>query len=100
MTIIGIIVGLSIPLIRNIQEGNKLRKYEIYSDSLRQSAKLYINSYGDDLFGNSENGCVIITLEQLMDTRLAKDIKVDDLSCNSSETKVQVLKKRQVYIYH
>lgn len=43
--ILGIVTGLSIPLIRNVQNNNKNREYIAYMDTMKYSAKLYVDSY-------------------------------------------------------
>jgi prepilin-type N-terminal cleavage/methylation domain-containing protein len=65
IVILGIITGISIPIIRNIQAHNQMRKYTTYMDSLKTSAKLFMNSYEEDLFGHSKSGCVIINYSQM-----------------------------------
>ena len=43
IVILGIITGLSIPLIRNVQSSHEKRQYETYRDSLEYASK--ISSY-------------------------------------------------------
>ena len=45
IVILGIITGLSIPLLRNVRENNQKKEYNTYMDTLKYSAKLYIDSY-------------------------------------------------------
>ncbi len=92
VVIIGIITGLSIPLIRNIQEKNRIRQYTSYVDSMKQSAKLYVDSYEEDLFGHEKSGCAIIYYSQMEEKNLLKDIPIDKVSCNSKDTFVKVVK--------
>ena len=92
IVILGIITGISIPLIRNIQASNEMRKYTTYMDSLKQSAKLYVDSYSEDLFGHSKSGCAIIKYSQLEEKGLLKDIVLGDVSCKSENTFVKVVK--------
>ena len=99
IVILGIITGLSIPLIRNLSGTMEKKKYKTYSDSLLNSAKLYNDSYGEDLFGHNENGCAYVTYEQLENKNLLKDIEVSDVSCNSSSTFVRIIKVGDKYAY-
>ena len=92
IVILGIITGISIPLIRNVQESNTTRKFTTYQDSLKSSAKLYVDSYEEDLFGHEKSGCAVITYSQMEDKSLLKDISVDKESCNSDLTCVRVVK--------
>ena len=92
IVILGIITGISIPLIRNIQASNEMRKYTTYMDSLKVSAKLYVDSYGEDLFGHSSVGCALIHYSQLEDKGLLKDIALGDVSCKNENTLIRVVK--------
>ena len=60
LIIIGIIVGLSYPALRQLRDKNVERKFTTYQDSLKSSAKLYADAYGDDIFGRKENGCICV----------------------------------------
>ncbi|MBQ9019393.1 MAG: type II secretion system protein [Bacilli bacterium] len=99
IAILGIITGLSIPLIRKLSATFELKKYQNYADGLLASAKIYNNSYSEDLFGHNENGCAYITYGQLVEKDLLKDIGIDDVSCNSDSTFVRVIKQRDKYSY-
>ena len=99
VVVLGIITGLSIPLIRNIQESNREREYTTYMDSLKYSAKLYVDSYGEDLFGRHKSGCTLIKYKNMVDKGLLKDIPVDKVSCDSDETFVKVVKMDDKYGY-
>ena len=92
IVILGIITGISIPLIRNLQSKNEDKKYTTYMDSMRQSAKLYVDSYQEDLFGHKTSGCAIIKYSQLEEKGLLKDIPLNDVTCNSEDTFVKVVK--------
>lgn len=100
MVIIGIVGGLSIPLIRNSIEAQTERKYKTYGESLISSAKLYNDSYGDDLWlRGQENGCVLITLKELKSKRLAKDIDLSDIACDDEKSKVRIKKTDNKFKY-
>ena len=99
VVILGIITGLSIPLIRNIQSSNEKKEYTTYRNSIEYSAKLYVDSYGEDLFGKRKTGCALIRYKDLVDKGLLKDIPVDKVSCDSGETFVKVVKIDDKYSY-
>ena len=67
MVILGIIMAISLPLIRNLRSSNDEKQYLVYADTMTHSAKLYIDSYEDDIFGNKESGCILIKLQELID---------------------------------
>ncbi len=99
MIILGIITGLSIPLIRGLISKNANKKYETYGDAMINSAKLYCDSYNDDLFGNNTNGCAVVTLEDLIDKRLIKDYSEDNLSCLTDKSWIKIVKSGNKYTY-
>ena len=74
IAIMGIITAIAIPMIRNIREGNENKQYQTYAESLKHAAKLYLDSYEEDMFGRQETGCAIITYNQLKSRNLIKDI--------------------------
>ena len=102
MAILGIITGISFPLIRNIQETQEKRKYTVYRDSIEYAAKLYLDSYKRDLFGYDEDStsCAYITYEQLKDKNLISNIEIDNVTCDSPKTYVKVIKYGKDYMYH
>ena len=99
IVILGIVAGLSIPLIRNLTVAFDKRKYESYADSVLYAAKLYNDSYSEDLFGHNEYGCCYITYDDLEEKNLIKDIEVEGMSCNSDMTYVRVNKQKDKVSY-
>lgn len=99
VVILGIIAGLSIPLIRNLSGEFQRRKYQTYADAVLVAAKLYNDSYSEDLFGHNEYGCAYITYDKLIEKRLIGDIEVEGMSCNSDMTYVRVTKQKDKYGY-
>ena len=99
ISILGLITALSLPIIRNIIESNTMKKYSTYKDSVESSAKLYVDSYSDDLFGKKLSGCAYITYDQMNEKKLIKDIQENDISCNSDKTYVKVVKLGGKYAY-
>lgn len=98
MVILGIVAAMAFPLVRKISENNTERKYKTYANSLESSAKLYVDSYGDDLFGH-RNGEVCVSYKELHNKLLTKDIADNNLSCNTDDTKVRIIKTGNVYSY-
>ena len=99
IVVMGIITGMTIPLIRNAQLARTNKKYDTYLKNLTYSAKLYVNSYEEDLFGREENGCIVVSYSDLTRRRLLKDIDLKDISCNSDKTLVMVEKSKGQYTY-
>ena len=99
IVILGIISGLSIPLLRALSNNRTEKQYKTYLNSLVASAKLYNDSYSSDLFGNNENGCEFVTFQELVSHKLLKDIMISNISCNSDYSKVRILKYKGQYYY-
>lgn len=100
IVILGIITGISIPIIRNVQANMVEKKYTTYYDSMKSSAKLYNDSYNEDMFGHNKAGVYCISYEQLEEKNLIKDISVEDVTCNSKfKTFVRVTKLDDKYVY-
>ena len=99
MVILGIISVLAFPMLRGLKESDNKRKYKAYSNSVLLSAKQYVDSYGEDLFGRSKSGVQCIKYNDLKNKMLLKDIGDNNISCNSSDTVVQVTKLNDVYVY-
>ena len=99
VVILGIVSGMSVPLIRNLSTVFEKKKYETYADTVTASAKLYTDSYSEDMFGRKEYGCTYITYENLTDKGILKDINIDNVSCDSDKTFVRVIKQKDKYSY-
>lgn len=99
VAILGIITGLSIPLVRNISMHMTNKKYTEYMDSLVYASKLYTDSYSNDLFGYAGRGCTYIDFPSLKNYHLAKDIDMSGVSCDTEYTVVKVVKYREKFFY-
>lgn len=99
MVILGIIAGMAFPLIRKITMDGENKKYTVYRDSLTSGAKVYVDSYGDDLFGHMKSGCAYIPYKELASKSLAKEISVDGITCDTEETYIKVIKIDNRYSY-
>ncbi len=99
IVIIGMIVVLSVPAIRMLRNNGETQKYTTYQEALENSAKLYVDAYDEDLFGNEGTGCNFVTFGMLSDKGLFKDISVDGVSCATENTFVRVVKFNDNYSY-
>ena len=100
ISILGLIMVIAIPQISNIQTSNKNTKYKKYAESMITSAKLYTDSYTQDMFGNNQSGCVDIPYEDMKDKDLLKDFKLEGSTCNHpGKTFIRVRKANDHYLY-
>ena len=99
ITILGIILVIALPQLSNIQQNNKTTKYRKYAETMLTSAKLYTDSYTEDMFGNNKSGCVDVRYDAMKDKDLLKDIKVDGSTCKSDDSYIRVRKANDHYFY-
>ena len=99
VVVLGIIVGLSLPLVRNIRSAQTEKRYITYLDSVGQAAKLYTDSYSEDLYLGRTSGCVYVSYDEMNRYKLLKDIDIRDISCNSEFTAVKIVKFGEKYYY-
>ena len=92
LTILGIVTGMSIPVIRNLTVNNSNTKYSAYLDAVVNAAKLYVDVYSEDLFGRADEGCAYVNFEDLIDHKYIKDFNSDGITCNTTSTYVEVHK--------
>ena len=65
IAIIAIISGLVFPNLTKMISKNKTQKFEYYTNTLKEGAKLYIESYGEDIFYDNSVNCAILTYDKL-----------------------------------
>ena len=98
MAIMGLLVIMAFPTIRAIQTNNTNTKYEKYGKAVISAAKLYVDSYGEDLFDSSNNQKESVYLDQLIKKDLIKDISVSGSTCIDGSS-VNVIKYKDDYTY-
>ena len=107
ITIMGIITVMALPGVQQLQSRNRERKYEKYGESLVSSAKLYVDSNEEDIFGYALSGCVDITYKELETKALVKDYETNGVTCAGNmtnadlrdDTFIHVEKKNNKYVY-
>lgn len=100
IVILGIITAISFPVLRAFKQSNEMRKYTTYKESLEEKAKIFVDSYSDDLFEvNGQDGCQYITAEMLKSKKIFNDINVDGMTCYSDNTLIKVSRKSGAYTY-
>ena len=94
MAIMGLLVIMAFPAIRAIQTNNTNTKYEEYGKAVVSAAKLYVDSYGEDVFDSSNNQKRAVNLDQLVNKDLIKDINVSESTCVDGSS-VNVIKYKR-----
>ena len=90
IAILGVLTLIALPTIRAIQANNKKAKFVAYEKSIAASSKLYVDSYGEDLYGRNHTGCAIILYKDLKERDLVEDIQLKNTGCGiMKERKVQ-----------
>ena len=57
-------------------DSNNDAKFKAYEKTVLSSAKLYVDSYTEDIFGNNESGCYDVGYFDMEKKNLIKDINV------------------------
>ena len=99
ITIMGIITAIALPEVQQLQSRNREKKFVTYEDSLKSSARLYVDSNAVDLFGYREVGCAIINYRELKAKTLVKDYATNGITCANNDTFVVVNKSNGKYTY-
>ena len=100
VAILGLLTVMAFPTMRAIQGRNETRKYEEYGHSMLSAAKLYTDSYADDLFPRGyKNDFAKISTESLVQKDLLKNIGFTDVSCINGESFIVVAKYGDDYQY-
>ena len=99
MAIMGLLVIMAFPTIRAVQTNNTNTKYEEYGKAAISAAKLYTDSYGEDIFDpDISSQFDSISFDKLVTKDLLKDINVSGSSCIAGSS-VRVVKYNDSYDY-
>ena len=99
MAIMGLLIIMAFPTIRAIQANNQETKYQNYGDAAISAAKIYTDSYAEDMFvPGVANQFKQIKFEDLIKKDLLKDINISDSSC-VDKSYVVVVKYKDDYAY-
>ena len=108
IVIIGVITMMAWPMISRMQNDNKADQYKKYGEAMISAAKLYVDSYEEDIFRyeddlteleREQGQCAFITFQDLKSNSLIKDFDYNEISCNSDSTFVRVTRKDGKYKY-
>ena len=86
ISVLAVVMIIALPQISNVKNTNQTTKYKKYAESVISSAKLYTDSYAEDMFGNNKSGCVDVSYSELRNKDLVKDIKLEGATCNNNST--------------
>ena len=99
IAIMGIILLLAFPMMRGIQSSNQDKKFTAYKDSMESSAKLYTDSYQEDMFGYHSSGCFDVSYQDMKKKNLLKSFRYQDITCEDESSFVRVRKSGERYFY-
>ena len=100
MAIMGLLVIMAFPTLRAVQTNNEKKKFEEYSNAVVSAAKLYVDSYGEDIFDpDRTNQFALITIDNFVKKDLLKDINVSGSSCINGESNIRLVKYGDDYAY-
>ena len=99
VTILGVVSLVALPVINNVSSGFTEKKFEYFGESLLAVGKLYADQSREDLFGDSPEGCVDVSFNELVNKGLIKDIELDGATCASPSTFVRINRHDSVNDY-
>ena len=82
ITVIGILLAIAIPALTSINKTDIETQERIYKESLVTAAKMYNDSYSEDIFGGRKNGCAKIPYSQLENKDLIRSLESNKLVCD------------------
>ena len=92
ITIIGIILIMVLPAIRNLQRENQEKKFADYERTVLEAAKAYEDQYEEDLYGRGQDGCAAIKFSSLVNTKLLATTTIAGYECNNNQNGVIIRK--------
>lgn len=100
MAIMGLLIIMVFPIIRAIQTNNTNTKYQEYGNSAISAAKLYIDSYEEDMFESDIDASQMkkIYFDELVKKGLLKDINISD-STYIEESSITVVRYKDDFSY-
>ena len=99
MAIMGLLIIMAFPTIRAIQTNNNNTKYKEYGTSAISAAKIYADSYAEDLFASEQsNEFKVVNFDELAKKDLIKDINISEATC-IIESSVTIVKYKDDYSY-
>ena len=100
IVIMGLLMVMAFPTMRAVQSRNEQKQYEEYGTSMVSAAKLYTDSYADDLFPRGyKNEFAVISTKDLEKKDLLKKAGFKDVSCISEDSVIVVAKYGDDYEY-
>ena len=94
VAILGVITALAFSGVTGLIDNNTKKKFEDYGQSVLYSAKIYVDSYHEDMFysGGSATYCHKLTFDYLIRESKISDFSQKDISCNYPQSAVYVAK--------
>ena len=99
IAIASILSVIALSGVANIREHNKNKKFEAYEKAMLTGAKLYTDSYADDMFEGDSSSCYTISYNELKSKNLLQDFQENDISCSNNHTYVLVRRINDYYEY-
>lgn len=89
--IIGIVLGISIPAVVNLQKSQNAKKFDYFTTVVKEATDLYVEQYGKS-FDETEN-CFDIVYDSLVEENL---IQESDITCLSSEGQQGIIQATRI----
>ena len=103
IVIMGLITTIITPSVINLQKSNKKKKFESYEKVLVSASKIFVQREGEDItsLGVSDwVGCVDITYQDLLTSKLIKPFEDSDYDCSNSKVRLSRSLNGDTYTYN
>ena len=91
VAILGVITALAFSGVTGLVDNNSKRKFEEYGQSLIYIAKVYVDSYKEDMFyDGTETECHRLSLDYLIGHNKVDDFTQKDISCNNADSAIYI----------
>ena len=99
MSIMGLLIIMAFPTMRAVQTNNQKKNYQSYGDAIVSAAKLYTDSYAEDLFRpDTRNETKSLSVSESLKKGLIKNKGVSGVDCVTQST-VTIAKYNTDYAY-
>lgn len=97
ISIMAVLLILVFPMVSRVIKKNETKEYEYYEKTLVEVAKLYY----DQANQGGWTGCLEMSYQQLMDSKLLKAFHDENINCNyNNQSKVRITKNKDKEEYH
>ena len=92
------ILMVAVPSVARLIKENSSRRYGIYHNLIEEAALAYSSTKSDELGGHEGNGCIELTLDDLIDSGYVKEFEDEEIVCktptDSTKDKIRIFNNK------